>query len=72
MLATKRDDMLEGHVERRGPSLERKVQQLGISGNIPALLVYQDTFSLWHVTQHCPEGMTLPDLNAMVGIHGSF
>lgn len=68
MLATKRNLILQ----KRGPSLESKAKELGIRGNIPTLLVYQDTSSLWHVIQHCPEGVTLPDLNAMVGIQSSF
>lgn len=58
-------------VNKRGPCLARRVKQLGMKGNVPALLVYQDAFSVWHVTQHCPSGMVFPDLNAMVGTYSN-
>ncbi len=59
-------------VIKRGPSLLSKIEQLGAKGNIPAFCAYQDASSFWHVTQHCPAGMTFPDLNAMVSTHSEY
>ncbi len=54
-------------VRKRGPSIQAKTLRLGQAGELVALSLYQDpSTGSWHLSVHCPAGISLPDLNALV------
>ncbi|TQV89913.1 hypothetical protein V2A60_008748 [Cordyceps javanica] len=54
-------------VRKRAPSIRAKTLRLGQVGDIGALVLYQNpSTGAWHLSVHCPAGMSLPDLNALV------
>ena len=56
-------------VRKRGPSLCRKAQELGLKGKIRVLVIHEDpTHGVWHIAKHCPPGLTFPDIDGLVGV----